>query len=191
MRYINRRAVRVLLSICWLCSLNAGCEKGAAPSDAPNSVSSPGASVKAAAAPVKQDVTPQEAKSFLDSSNAYVYLDVRTVAEFTAGHVPGSINVPFIAVNDAGQRGPNESFLAVVQAALPKDAKIIVGCQSGGRSKRAQGAMKTAGYSHLSNMLGGFGGTLLQDGWSSLDYPVEAGDGDANSYASLRAKAAP
>lgn len=183
MRNVRGRAARVFLPIGLLLSWVGACEKGAAPVEAPGS--------SAAAPPFKEDITPQEAKSFLDGSDAYVYLDVRTVAEFTAGHVRGAINVPFIAVNEAGERGPNASFLAVVQAVLPKDAKIIVGCRSGGRSKRAQGAMKTAGYSRLSNMLGGFGGKLLQDGWSSLDYPVESGDGGANSYASLRAKAAP
>ena len=34
-------------------------------------------------------VTPEKAKELLDSNTGYVYLDVRTVPEFDAGHVPG------------------------------------------------------------------------------------------------------
>ena len=32
-------------------------------------------------------ITPEEAKQLLDSNTGYVYLDVRTVPEFDAGHV--------------------------------------------------------------------------------------------------------
>ncbi len=39
-------------------------------------------------------ITPEQAKELLDSNQGYVYLDVRTVPEFEAGHVPGAKNVP-------------------------------------------------------------------------------------------------
>jgi len=190
MQHISRCNMRVFLPICLLVSLITGCEKGAAPTDVHRAASSAVAPVVQPAAPIKADITPQKAKAFLDANDGYVYLDVRTVAEFTAGHVPGSINIPYIAVNASGERGPNEDFLVVVQATLAKNAKIIVGCQSGGRSRRAEDVMKSVGYAP-HNMLGGFGGRSDQPGWSSLDYPVEAGDGGENSYAVLRAKAAP
>ncbi|MCH7591736.1 MAG: rhodanese-like domain-containing protein [Planctomycetes bacterium] len=184
MPYIRRRAMSVFLPTCILLSLIAACEKGAAPTDAPRGEVSTETAVKA-------DITPQEAKAFLDANDGYVYLDVRTVAEFSAGHVPRSINIPYISVGASGERGPNGDFLKIVQATLAKDAKVIVACQSGGRSKRAQRELLRAGYTGMSNLLGGFGGKSLQPGWSSLDYPVEAGDGGENSYAVLRAKAAP
>ena len=183
MPYIRRRAMSVFLPTCILLSLIAACEKGAAPTDAPR-----GAEYREALSTVG---TPQEAKAFLDANDGYVYLDVRTVAEFSAGHVPRSINIPYISVGASGERGPNGDFLKIVQATLAKDAKVIVACQSGGRSKRAQRELLRAGYTGMSNLLGGFGGKSLQPGWSSLDYPVEAGDGGENSYAVLRAKAAP
>ncbi len=191
MQTISRRNVSMFLPICLLVLLIAACEKGATPPDAPRIALSVDSPVVRQAAPVEADIMPQEAKAFLDANDGYVYLDVRTVAEYTAGHVPGSLNIPYLVLTESGGRAPNAEFLAIAEAALPKDAKVIVACQSGGRSRRAQDVMKSAGYTQPYNMLGGFGGTSDQPGWSSLGYPVEAGDGGENSYAKLRAKAAP
>ena len=181
---ISRRTKCVLLPICFLVPWLAACERQATPSGA-----EPDAVVYVA--PVKADITPQEAKALLDGSDGHVYLDVRTVAEFTAGHVPGAINIPYLSVNASGERGVNANFLEFIQATLAKDAKILVGCQSGGRSKRAQSELQDAGYSRVSNVVGGFGGKMLQPGWSSLDYAIETGDGGENSYAAIQAKATP
>jgi rhodanese-related sulfurtransferase len=89
----------------------------------------------------------------------------------------------------------NERYLAVVQANIPIDARVIVGCRSGRRSARATRIMLEAGYKHVFSMLGGFiakkdgtGGVVVA-GWSELGYPIERGDGDAKSYAFLSAKA--
>ena len=182
---MSRKRRRVFLHVALLALLIAGCEKGTPPAKTPVEV--PVSNVPEP----EVDVSVEEAKAILDANDGYVYLDVRTVAEFTAGHVPGSLNIPFLVVTESGGRESNAEFLATAQAALSKDAKIIVGCRSGSRSKRAKGAMKSAGYTHLCEMLGGFVGTNEQPGWSSLGYPVEAGDGGENSYATLRAKAAP
>ena len=191
MQYISWRAMRVFLPICLLVSLITACEMGASSPHVLRTAPSAVASEARPAAPVKANISPREAKALLDAKDGYVYLDVRTVAEFTAGHVPGSWNIPVLVVTESGRRVSNADFLAIAQAALPKNAKIIVGCRSGSRSKRAQGMMKSAGYAHLSNMLGGFVGKNNWPGWSSLGYPIEAGDGGGNSYAVLRAKATP
>jgi rhodanese-related sulfurtransferase len=39
-------------------------------------------------------ITPEQTKELLDSNTGYIYLDVRTVPEFDAGHVPGAKNIP-------------------------------------------------------------------------------------------------
>ena len=57
-----------------------------------------------------------------------------------------------------GRPVPNQNFLTVVEAALPKEATVVGGCQAGGRSQRAAEIMEQAGYSSVSNMMGGFGG---------------------------------
>jgi rhodanese-related sulfurtransferase len=96
------------------------------------------------------------------------YLDVRTPAEFAAGHPPKAINVDFL-----GASSP-EDFIAQVEKALPAakaDGKpIVIGCKSGGRSARAAAALAAAGYNAggiLIDVQGGF------DAWLSQGLPVE------------------
>jgi len=151
-----------------------------------------------APAPLPENITPQEAKALLDQDGRHVYLDVRTVEEFTAGHVPGSLNIPVLFMDQAaGTRSPNENFVAEVAAAIPKDAPLIVGCRSGKRSLMAQTKLREAGYTNVANVVGGFighkneAGEFTQLGWSKLGLPTESGDGGAHAYAALKAKAQP
>ncbi|HXM94731.1 MAG TPA: rhodanese-like domain-containing protein [Candidatus Dormibacteraeota bacterium] len=37
-------------------------------------------------------IIPEQTKELLDSNAGYIYLDVRTVPEFDAGHVPGFVS---------------------------------------------------------------------------------------------------
>lgn len=140
-----------------------------------------------------RSATPEEAKRLLDSRESYVYVDVRTVEEFTEGHVPGALNIPAFTKPAGGEMVANDAFLSVLQSQVPKDAKVIVGCRSGGRSARAQKMMAEAGYKNVTNMDGGFvgktdaAGNVTMPGWSKLGYPTEVGDGGAKSYARLKA----
>ena len=149
------------------------------------------------------DLTPPEAKGLLDSGGGWIYLDVRTVAEFTDGHVPGAWNIPLAVATTAeslrgGRPGMigNRNFLAVVKAHIAKDARVIVACKSGGRSSRAQRMMRQAGYTNAPNMVGGWVGGKDSSGasvagWSRRGYPVERGDGGGKSYATLLSKVKP
>lgn len=143
--------------------------------------------------PVKQ-TTPPQTQETLSKDATVIYLDVRTVPEFTAGHPQGGINIPVIFFQAPGQPVPNPDFLKVVEANIAKDAVVIVGCQAGGRSQRAADIMTQAGYTNVSNMQGGFGGGQDQmgravPGWRDAGLPVSADNGDGVSYASLAAKA--
>ena len=90
---------------------------------------------------------------------------------------------------------PNPDFPLAVEANIPKDAKVLVGCQVGGRSQRAAELMAQAGYADVSNMQGGFGGSRDQmgrtvvTGWQESGLPVSTDNGEGVSYASLAAKA--
>jgi len=136
-------------------------------------------------------VMPEEAKRLLDAGG-YVYLDVRTVPEFVAGHPPAAYNVPVVELSLAtGRMEMNESFLPTVERVVSRDAQLIVGCQSGGRSQMACERLVQAGYQNPRNLEGGFGGIVngtgqvLQEGWSTLGYPIERGQGGQRSYAIL------
>jgi rhodanese-related sulfurtransferase len=133
--------------------------------------------------------TPREAKRLIDEES-YKYLDVRTEQEFAAGHPEGAVNIPIVFAGMA----PNRDFLRVVEANFPKDAHLVVGCKSGGRSARAAQMLEGAGYSDVVNMDGGFHGrfdqmgSLVQAGWADEQLPVSDENGEGTSYASLAAR---
>jgi rhodanese-related sulfurtransferase len=129
-------------------------------------------------------VTPEEVEPLV--AQGYVYVDVRTEAEFGAGHPPGALNVP---VSVAGT--PNPEFVSVLERALGKDAKIILGCQSGPRTRRAGEHLAQAGFTNVIEMPAGFGGGRdefgrPQPGWTQKGLPVETGAPAGQSYADMK-----
>ena len=144
--------------------------------------------------PVKR-IAPDEAKSLLDSGEGYVYLDVRTVSEFDAGHVPGAKNVPFLDIDPArGGMAPNPQFVEIVAKNFPKDAKIICGCQRGGRSYKAAAVLLASGFSNVVDMRGGYGGEMDNcgcitfPGWAPRGLPTSAASKPEDQYDSLKRK---
>ena len=141
--------------------------------------------------------TPPEAHDTLRKHPDAVYLDVRTEAEFEAGHPAGARNVP-IMFFDPGTGRPvaNPDFLSVVERNLPRMTKLVVGCQAGGRSQRACEVLAAAGYGDVANVRGGFGGAhdqsgrVVVPGWAAAGLPVETGQTPGASYADLRKKTA-
>ena len=130
---------------------------------------------------IKQIIPPQ-AHEILDKDSTVIYLDVRTVPEFTAGHPQRGMNIPVVFFDQRTRQPiPNPDFLTVVEAHIPKDATVIVGCQAGGRSQRAAEMMAQAGYTNVANMQGGFGGardpmgSVVTPGWAQLGFPIETG----------------
>ena len=84
-----------------------------------------------------------------------VVLDVRTVAEFTEGHIERAILI------DQGQ----SDFVEKAKATLPIDKKIAVYCRSGRRSANAAGKLADVGYKCI-NLKGGI------IAWKEADMPV-------------------
>ena len=73
-----------------------------------------------------------------------VVLDVRTVAEYTEGHIEGAILI------DQGQ----SDFMDKAKITLPIEKKIAVYCRSGRRSANAAGKLADIGYKCV-NLKGG------------------------------------
>jgi rhodanese-related sulfurtransferase len=82
-------------------------------------------------------------------------LDVREVAEYTGGHVPGAVLIPLGEL--AGRLGE-----------LPRQGTVYVICASGNRSLHAARALKAAGLTALSVA----GGTAA---WVRSGRPVSTG----------------
>ena len=73
-----------------------------------------------------------------------VLLDVRRPDEFTAGHLPGAVNID-VTSPDFARR----------VAALDKTKATYVYCRSGARSATAASQLTKAGFGQVSNLLGG------------------------------------
>jgi rhodanese-related sulfurtransferase len=69
-------------------------------------------------------------------------IDVREPGEFSAGHVPGAVNLPLGGLPGSA-------------AQLERDARIIVICQSGRRSVRAAKRLLKSGFTDVHNVVGG------------------------------------
>ena len=92
-----------------------------------------------------RQITMQEAVELMETEKNYVILDVRTEAEYAAGHIPGAIVVP------------NETIGKDEIPQLPqKDQLILVYCRSGNRSKQAAGKLAALGYTNIVEF-GGIG----------------------------------
>ena len=68
----------------------------------------------------------------------YTLIDVRTPAEYRAGHIPGAINIPHDRV---GSKPPPAQ----------KDSLIVLYCQSGSRSMSARAALTRIGFTDVAN----------------------------------------
>lgn len=122
----------------------------------------------------------EEARRMLEEGG-YRYIDVRTEAEFAAGHPAGAYNVPY----------PNADFTSVMRALFDKDDKLVIGCQGGKRSLRAAEVLIADGFTHIVEMRAGYGGVrnafgqLTETGWLAAGYAT----GDGRRYAELKESA--
>src|SRR2546428_12048984 len=106
-----------------------------------------------------RETTPPQAYETLRADPAAVYLDVRTEAEFEAGHPAGARNVPVVFFDPATrQPTPNPDFVATVERIIPRTAKLLVGCQSGPPPPRACPLPAQAGFPAGTHAAGGFRG---------------------------------
>lgn len=76
------------------------------------------------------------AKLIREGKPEHVLVDVRTPAEYEAGHIPTAINVP---VDVIGSKPP----------AVQKDTLIVVYCRSGNRSATARKILVDLGYTNV------------------------------------------
>jgi rhodanese-related sulfurtransferase len=142
-----------------------------------------------------KEVNPKQAYDLMQSDPEYIYLDVRSVPEFEAGHAPGAINIPLLHLQPGVGMTPNQDFTSVVESALKKDAKLLVGCKAGGRSAKACEILGQMGYTDLTNIRGGFvaatdnTGRVIEPGWSMLNLPSCTDCKEETRYESIPTKA--
>lgn len=92
-----------------------------------------------------RQISMEEAVYMMEEEKDFIILDVRTIEEFAAGHIPGAICVP------------NESIGSSDIPQLPdKEQLILVYCRSGNRSKQAAQKLSELGYTNIVE----FGGII-------------------------------
>lgn len=100
-----------------------------------------------------QDLSVEAAKALVDTTPTLVILDVRTVAEYTAEHIDGAVNIP---VDELASR---------ITELDPYRATLVY-CRSGVRSAQGAQLLVEQGFTEVYNMLGG----LLD--WTAQGYPT-------------------
>lgn len=130
-------------------------------------------------------VPPEQAKALMDEG--YVYVDVRSIPEFEQGHPEGAYNVPIAHLGQMGM-APNADFLGVMQKHFAPDTKLVVGCQSGGRSLQAASILERVGYTAVVDQRAGFDGTAAEAGWRALGLPTGRAAQAGRSYEELAKK---
>ena len=90
-----------------------------------------------------QNLTPAQFAEGLRQPGG-ILLDVRRPEEFAQGHLPGALNLEVTAPD----------FTSRI-AALDKTAVIHVYCRSGARSANAAEQLTRAGFTRVTNLLGG------------------------------------
>jgi phage shock protein E len=102
-----------------------------------------------------QNINPQTLNGeFISGGRPHLVVDVRTPAEYAAGHIPGAVNMPL----DMLEYRTND---------LPHDKALVVVCASGGRSVTASNMLTRAGFTNVYNVTGG------TFGWQSAGFRTE------------------
>jgi len=131
-------------------------------------------------------ISPQEAFQLVEAGS-HIYLDVRSTSEFDLGHPSGAYNIPWLL----NAHDPNLNFVPEVGGVFAREQPIIVGCQTGRRSKLACAALLEAGFSHVLEQRAGFDGpkdefgTLIEPGWRRAGLPVSYDAEPGRSYREL------
>lgn len=132
-------------------------------------------------------VDPEQALELM-RKEGYSYLDVRSVPEFDEGHPQGAYNVPLIHMGPGGGQA-NPEFLPVVERCFPKDARLVVGCRSAGRSVQAVALLEQSGFTNLVLQQSGFVGSSPMDrGWGPKGLPASDSAEPGRSWQELKGK---
>ena len=90
-----------------------------------------------------EQITQEEAKQIMDTTNGYILLDTRTQDEYDQSHIPGALLIPHTEISERAEEE------------LPdQDQVILVYCRSGNRSKQASEILAELGYTNVKE----FGG---------------------------------
>jgi 3-mercaptopyruvate sulfurtransferase SseA len=77
-------------------------------------------------------------------------VDVRTAAEFAAGHIPGAVNIEYSASPCTATTAAQDQAQAYAACGLEADSALVLYCKSGVRAAAAAQLLTQAGYTNVS-----------------------------------------
>jgi len=110
------------------------------------------------------EVSPQDAKSELDTGAIDVLLDVREAHEWRRGYIDGALR---IALDEVPDKADPELTGCDPRLTEDRDARIVVYCATGVRSLLGGLALRNLGYTNVVSLKGGI------DGWKTAGNPTE------------------
>lgn len=96
--------------------------------------------------------TPAEVMAMQARGERFVMLDVRDPNEVSLAKIPGAVHI---------SRGRLEQN---IEAAVPRDANVVIYCANGNRSLLAALTLRDMGYERVSSMSSGINGWTANDG---------------------------
>ena len=102
-----------------------------------------------------KEYTPAEVMAMQKRGDKFTLLDVRDLPEVNLAKIPGAIHI---------SRGRLEQN---IEAAVRRDANLVIYCANGNRSALAAVTLRDMGYEHVSSMSVGI------NGWTAIGGDVE------------------
>lgn len=99
-----------------------------------------------------REYTPAEVMEMQQRGEPFTLLDVRDLPEVNLGKIPGAIHI---------SRGRLEQN---IEAAVPRDANLVIYCANGNRSALAAVTLHDMGYERVSSMSAGINGWTAGNG---------------------------
>lgn len=99
-----------------------------------------------------REVSVAEVQQLLGTPGTPMLVDCREPQETNLGRLPSAMVLP---------RGQIETK---IEAAVPRDAQVVVYCQSGNRSALAADTLQQMGYTNVASMAGGINAWMMAGG---------------------------
>ena len=106
-----------------------------------------------------KDLSVEEFQAMLSQDASMQIVDVRTPKEYAEGHIPGAINIDWLA----------DGFVEAAQASLDSGSDVFLYCRRGRRSAEASDTLDALGYK-VHNLKDGF------NAWKNANLPVTTFD---------------
>ena len=101
----------------------------------------------------------------LTAQQACVLIDVRELAEYAQGHLPGAINLPRGVLEFQSHAHPAMAC-TTSEALAVADRELVLYCLTGGRSALAADSLQALGFTRVRSLAGGL------TAWRNADLPL-------------------